>query len=67
MGAMKKKAQARRGPPLIAEEDRRIAFAVRIPRKLAEAFRDACGGKRGEATRVVETAIKRYCAKHGGG
>ena len=64
---MKKKAQKRRGPPPVAEEDRRIAYAVRLPRWLVEEFRDACGDVRGEATRVIEQAIRRYVAKHGGG
>ena len=64
--ARKKKAR-RRGPPPVAEQDRRIAYTTRLPRWLVEEFRDACGDVRGEATRVVEQAIRRYVAKHGGG
>ena len=66
MDDMARKKPRRRGPPPVAEEDRRIAFTVRIPRKLAEAFREACGDKRGEQTKTVESAIRRYVAKHGG-
>ena len=65
-GGLTKKAQARRGPPLISERNRRVAYAIRLPRYLVAAFRDVCE-ERGEQTKVVESAIRRYVAKHGGG
>jgi len=67
MASRRKAQRKRRGPRPVAEQDRRIGYTTRLPRWLVEAFRDACGDKRGEQTRVVEKAIERYVKRHRGG
>lgn len=63
---MSKRKRHAGGRPALPPEERRVRYAIRLPAELLDSFREATADKpRGEATQVVERAIRRYVRKHG--
>lgn len=64
--AKRRKRKPAGGRPPLPEGERRVRYALRFHPELLREFRAACRGKpRGEATRVIEAAIRAYVRKHG--
>ena len=66
MGLMsERKRKAGGGRPPLPEGEHRARYALRLPQDLLAQFRGATADKpRGEATRVIEQAIRKYVQKH---
>ena len=61
----RKKRKAAGGRPPLPDGEHRARYAIRLPPDLLEEFRDATADKpRGEATRIIERAIRNYVRKH---
>ena len=65
MKDMARKKKPKLGRPPLPEGEQRVRYALRLPPDLLDQFREACADKpRGEATRVIEKAIRAYVARH---
>ena len=64
MSVPKKKRHSGGRPPLPPDQVR-VRYALRLPQDLLAQFREATADKpRGEATRVIEQALRAYVARY---